>query len=250
MTTPTQMNCAHSPNGWCLACVQALQAEIDARAVQPARPDIAAARTALDDLDDFARMTVGVKATGALKVLTSFIDARAEQVGPSRALVWSTSEGGAEISGPYMVSERVDDKGWNACALFKDERGYVTIALGVPKEAAIAAVEAYAVRSVQVEPVAWRNPMNGAVISDIKKQATSIGDNYPHFSQPLFITPQEAVPAKPLTDERLDELADRNTPNTETGSLNYRNFARDVEDEHGIKAAPNPASWMPSSLST
>jgi len=49
-------------------------------AVQVERPDIAAARTALDDLDDFARMTVGVKATGALKVLADFIDARAVQV--------------------------------------------------------------------------------------------------------------------------------------------------------------------------
>lgn len=27
MTNPTQMNCEHSPDGWCLACVQALAKE-------------------------------------------------------------------------------------------------------------------------------------------------------------------------------------------------------------------------------
>lgn len=40
---------------------------------------------------------------------------------------------------------------------------------------------------------------------------------------------------KPLTDEEISELADRCTPNTETGALNYRVFARAIEDAHGIK---------------
>lgn len=31
-----------------------------------------------------------------------------------------------------------------------------------------------------------------------------------------------------LTDDQLDEIADRCTPNTETGSLNYKMFAREV----------------------
>lgn len=35
-----------------------------------------------------------------------------------KPLVWKVSAGGAYVSGPYMVSERVDGKGWNASALF------------------------------------------------------------------------------------------------------------------------------------
>lgn len=29
MTMPTKSNCAHSPDGWCLPCVQGLQAQLD-----------------------------------------------------------------------------------------------------------------------------------------------------------------------------------------------------------------------------
>lgn len=46
---------------------------------------------------------------------------------------------------------------------------------------------------------------------------------------------KEAQPARePLSDEQLHKFADRCTPNTETGSLNYRNFARAIERAHGI----------------
>jgi hypothetical protein len=45
----------------------------------------------------------------------------------------------------------------------------------------------------------------------------------------------QAAPARvPLPDERLKELANACTPNTETGSLNYECFARAIEADHGI----------------
>ena len=51
------------------------------------------------------------------------------------------------------------------------------------------------------------------------------------------------------TDAELHELADRCTPNTETGSLNYRDFARAVLAKWG---APAPVAegfdeWLESS---
>ena len=45
----------------------------------------------------------------------------------------------------------------------------------------------------------------------------------------------KAQPAPvPLTDEQLNDLADRCTPRTETGGLRYRDFARAIEAHHGI----------------
>ena len=54
--------------------------------------------------------------------------------------------------------------------------------------------------------------------------------------------PSESEARKPLTEEHLIELADRFTPNTETGSLNYRLFARAIEAAHGITDAALSAS--------
>jgi len=71
------------------------------------------------------------------------VEPASEPAREPKTLIWSVSDGGASVSKPYMVSERVDGKGWNATALFDDGR-YVTIALAVPKEVAISAAENYA----------------------------------------------------------------------------------------------------------
>lgn len=34
-------------------------------------------------------------------------------------LNWTITKGGAWVAEPYMVAERVDDRGWNAMALFE-----------------------------------------------------------------------------------------------------------------------------------
>mgnify|MGYP000916765495 FL=1 len=51
-----------------------------------------------------------------------------------------------------------------------------------------------------------------------------------------------------LTDDQLDEIADRCTPNTETGSLNYKMFAREVLTAAG--AAPGKPEHEPALLQT
>lgn len=38
----------------------------------------------------------------------------------------------------------------------------------------------------QSKPYAWRNPMNGVVIDDMKKHSMGIGNGYPNFSEPLY----------------------------------------------------------------
>jgi len=50
-----------------------------------------------------------------------------------------------------------------------------------------------------------------------------------------ILAQQVAVPA---TDDHLCAMADRCTPNTETGSLNYLLYARAIEAHHGIGAKP------------
>lgn len=52
-------------------------------------------------------------------------------------------------------------------------------------------------------------------------------------SIPLYTTPPTR---KPLSDTQLHRFADECTPNTETGSLNYKCFARLIEQAHGIGA--------------
>lgn len=37
------------------------------------------------------------------------------------------------------------------------------------------------------EPYAWRNPMNGVVISNDRKKQIGVGRGYPNFSEPLFV---------------------------------------------------------------
>lgn len=40
----------------------------------------------------------------------------------------------------------------------------------------------------KVEPYAWRNPMNGVVISNDKKEKLlCVGNGYPNFSEPLYV---------------------------------------------------------------
>ena len=57
-------------------------------------------------------------------------------------------------------------------------------------------------------------------------------------------TTPPAAPAQPapipLTDEQLNDLADRCTPRTETGGLRYRDFARAIEAHHGITEKGQP----------
>lgn len=50
---------------------------------------------------------------------------------------------------------------------------------------------------------------------------------------------RDALAAKlvPLTEDELDEIADACTPRTETGSLNYGLFYREICKAHGIDAA-------------
>ena len=47
----------------------------------------------------------------------------------------------------------------------------------------------------------------------------------------------------PMTPEHLCALADRLTPNTETGSLDYLRYARAIEAHHGITPADKPTGW-------
>lgn len=48
---------------------------------------------------------------------------------------WTITKGGSWVAGPYCVTERVDNRGWNATALFEytgepePDNTYVTIAL-------------------------------------------------------------------------------------------------------------------------
>ena len=42
--------------------------------------------------------------------------------------------------------------------------------------------------STQSKPYAWRNPMNGVVISNDKKERLlCVGRGYPNFSEPLYV---------------------------------------------------------------
>jgi hypothetical protein len=50
----------------------------------------------------------------------------------------------------------------------------------------------------------------------------------------LYTTPPKR---QPLTDDQIKKLADNCTPETETGSLNYEKFARDIEAAHDIKGS-------------
>lgn len=68
-------------------------------------PDVVAARVALDDLDDFARMA-GVKAIGALKVLTDFISGFSNTAVQTEPVAWYSLSMKAVILGAHRPDER------------------------------------------------------------------------------------------------------------------------------------------------
>jgi len=96
----------------------------------------------------------------------------------------------------------------------------------------------------------WADFENGRECGRLEAAQPNI-QNYPEkdISQPVRDCPQPEIcgskecefcrdtaqPVRePLSDEQLHKFADRCTPNTETGSLNYRKFARAIERAHGI----------------
>jgi len=81
---------------------------------------------------------------------------------------------------------------------------------------------------VQEKPYAYANPHD--LFANTAFRWCEINE----YTMPVYTTPPAAQPAVPLTDEQLNDLADRCTPNTETGALRYRVFARAIEAHHGI----------------
>lgn len=78
-----------------------------------------------------------------------------QKVAVPQCLIWSETAGGAWESGPYLVSERVDDRGWNCTALFGS--GLVTLAMSVTKEQAMDIAEKHAAAPNQMEvPQGWK----------------------------------------------------------------------------------------------
>ena len=85
---------------------------------------------------------------------------------------------------------------------------------------------------LKAQPAAWTVLLQQSQANFQKNFGGNVAANWVYNDlRELFAdaAPVQPVQPAPLTDEQIRRFADENTPNTETGSLNYRNFARDIE---------------------
>lgn len=96
-----------------------------------------------------------------------------------------------------------------------------------------------AIEQAQQEPVAWMNPMNGAIIDAKKKTQIGIGDFYPKFSIPLYTSPPQRQPQYDKTEMNkfVQDLYDKKMREGKHGHYETMFYVvhQAIEAAHGIK---------------
>ena len=143
-------------------------------------------------------------------------------------LIWSTTQGGAYACGEYLVSQRVDGKGWNALGEHKQ------LLLGASLEDCKSICERDAVESLakqeQGEPVAWgfqNSALTGSNRWMMLCEDIPTDDQYGGaLWTPLFTLPPQRTWVG-LTDEELSILGEKFTHPDE--GIDEVNFGMEIQ---------------------